>query len=256
MMPRMMTSRALRQAVLPSVSYGPFRLLEAVPWLMLASSMRFLSFAGGPLSIPAGIFANVALLLAFVIVAWRMVLISDGRSGLGRLGFRQQLAMARTVLLPVLGLLIVAALVAKLSLVVDRPEQLMFGFDGIAFDQLTHIGRLWSAVVAALLLLMVLQVDEAAKPSLFRAIGQFAARALWLVPAVLLVAVISILLHPVQTWFRGLIWIIWQQEGIPMPVKNGLYFGFVFLFATVRLWLTVSILVLALRQSYRDQPSA
>ena len=244
---------AARPLVFPSVSFGPFRLLEAIPWLMLASSMRFLAYGNALLAGPALVVANVALLLAFVIVVWRMVLISDGRSELGLLGFSQQVSMARRVLPQVLLLLIAASLVLGLVPAVAEPAQLMFGFDGIAFDQATHLGRLWSAFVAALVLLMVLQVDEAMKPSLLTAARQFAARARWLVPAVLLVAGLSMLMHPLQGWGRGLVKLLWLQEGIPTPVKSGIYFCFVFLFATARLWLTVAVLVLALRQSYRAQ---
>ena len=36
-----------------------------------------------------------------------------------------------------------------------------------------------------------------------------------------------------------------------MPVKNLVYFFFVFGFATLRLWLTLAVLVYALRESYR-----
>jgi len=128
----------------------------------------------------------------------------------------------------------------------------MLGFDGIAFDQTTHHGHLWSAFVAALVLLMVLQVDEERKPSLFAAMREFGRRAGWLVPGVLLVAAISILLHPVQSWFRLLIRDAWLAEGVPKALRSALFFSFVVIFATIRLWLTVAILVLALRQSYRE----
>ena len=249
----MTTPLALRRLALPSVSYGPFRQVQAVPWLVLAATMRLLAFAGGLIAIPAIMIANVALLLAFVIVTWRMVLISNGHSGLGQMGLAQQIRMSRTVLFPIFGLLIAATVLAAGSGLVDRPGDFMLGFDGIAFDQASHPGRLWSAVVAALLLLMVLQVDEAAKPSLFRAVGQFVDRAAWLVPGVLLVAAIAILLHPVQGWFRLLIRDMWLHADMPTGIKGLLSFAFVFGFATLRLWLTVAILVFALRRSYQAQ---
>ncbi|PTM43301.1 hypothetical protein [Bosea sp. 124] len=249
----MATPLALPQPALPSVSYGPFRLLQAIPWLMLAATMRLVAFGGGLIAVPAIVIANVSLLLAFVIVTWRMVLISNGQSGLGQMGLSQQIKMSRTVLLPIFGLMIVATIVAASSGLVAEPHELMLGFDGIAFDQRSPLGRVWSALVAALLLLMVLQVDEASKPGLFKAMRQFADRASWLVPGVLLVAAISILLHPVQGWFRMLIRDMWFHADLPRSVKGLLFFAFVFSFATVRLWLTVAILVFALRQSYRTR---
>ncbi|HEV7259032.1 MAG TPA: hypothetical protein VGN82_14735 [Bosea sp. (in: a-proteobacteria)] len=239
---------------LPSVSYGPFRQIGALPWLMVAATMRVIAFFGGLIALPAVVIANIALLLAFVVVTWRMIEVTRGRTSLGDLGFSQQSRMARTVLLPVFGLLIAATIVAAASGLVEQPGDFMLGFDGIAFDQRTDHGRLWSAFVAALVLLMVLQVDEDAKPSLVRAMREFARRAAWLVPAVLVVAAASLLLHPVQSWFRFLIRDVWAGQGVPTNVKVLLSFSYVLIFATIRLWLTVAILVFALRRSYRARP--
>ena len=247
----MLVRRSSAHSALPWVSYGPFRQMEAVPWLMLAASMRIVAFAGGLIAVPALIIANVALLLAFVIVAWRMVLISDGQSGLGQLAFSQQLRMTRHVLLPILGLLVVATVAAAASGLFTRPGTFMLGFDGIAFDQHTHAGRVWSGFVAAIVLLMVLQVDESAKPSLFRAMREFMRRIRWLLPGVLLVGASAILLAPIQGWFRLWIRDIWLGQGVPIGVKALLSLSYVVIFATLRLWLTVAILVFALRQSYR-----
>ncbi len=220
---------------------------------MVAATMRVVAFFGGFIALPAIVIANIALLLAFVVVTWRMVEFSHGRTSLGALGVSQQIKMARSVLLPIFGLLIAASVVATSSGLIEQPSEFMLGFDGIAFDQTTNHGRLWSAFVAALVLLMVLQVDETSKPSLFRAIRQFGERAGWLLPGALLVAAVSILFHPVQSWFRLLIRDVWLDQGVSTDIKVLLSFSYVLIFATIRLWLTVAILVFALRQSYRSQ---
>ena len=54
-----------RPLPIPTVSFGPFRLLEAVPWLMLASAMRFLAYGRPAAAIPALVIANLSLFLAF-----------------------------------------------------------------------------------------------------------------------------------------------------------------------------------------------
>lgn len=214
--------------------------------------MRVFASAGGLIAVPAIIIADVSLLLAFVIVTWKMVTLTNGQTSLVERGLAQQLAMTRSVLVPIFGLLIAATCVAGLSGLVAEPGQLMMGFDGIAFDQATHIGRVWSPIVAAIVLLMVLQVDEGEKPNLFRAMREFRRRAAWLVPGVLLVAALSILLHPVQGWFRFVITGLWFKADAPQGIKIALFFSYVVIFATIRLWLTVAILVLALRRSYRS----
>ncbi|CAD5257140.1 conserved membrane hypothetical protein [Bosea sp. 62] len=218
--------------------------------------MRVLAFAGGLIAVPAIVIADVSLLMAFVTVTWRMVMASHGRTGLGQLGLPAKLKMARSVLLPVFGLLVMAAIVAAGSGLFARPQEFILGFDGIAFDQRTHPGRVWSAFVAAVVLMMVLQVDENAKPSLPRAIKEIGRHALWLVPGILLAAAVSILLHPIQGWFRELIVDAWFKKGAPQDLKIVLFFSYVLIFATIRLWLTVAILVFALRQSYRTRMSA
>ncbi len=213
--------------------------------------MRVFASAGGLIAVPAIIIADVSLLLAFVIVTWKMVTMTNGQTSLAERGLAQQLAMTRSVLVPIFGLLIAATCAAGLSGLITEPGQLMMGFDGIAFDQATHIGRVWSPIVAAIVLLMVLQVDEGQKPNLFRAMREFLRRAAWLVPGILLVAVLSILLHPVQGWFRAVISGLWFKADAPQGIKIALFFSYVVIFATIRLWLTVAILVLALRRSYR-----
>jgi hypothetical protein len=45
--------RQLRQHAFPNVSFGPFRFLEAMPWLVLAASMRVIAF-NSPACVPRG----------------------------------------------------------------------------------------------------------------------------------------------------------------------------------------------------------
>ncbi len=216
--------------------------------------MRVLASGGGLIAFLAIVIANVSLLLAFVIVTWKMITMTHGQTSLATRGLVEQLTMTRRVLVPIFGLLVVATGLAAMSRLLAAPGQLMMGFDGIAFDQSSQVGRLWSAIVAAIVLLMVLQVDQHEKPSLFRAMREFLRRAVWLVPGVLLVAALSILLHPVQSWFRSMIMDLWFKADAPQGIKIALFFSYVVIFATIRLWLTVAVLVFALRRSYRSGP--
>ncbi len=83
---------------LPNVSYGPFRLLKAVPWLMLATALRFIRARLGPLGGPLAIAAwHAAIFLAFLLAARRMIELTDGHTELGALSFRQRLELTRKV---------------------------------------------------------------------------------------------------------------------------------------------------------------
>jgi hypothetical protein len=58
-----------QQSSLPQVSFGPFRFLEALPWLVLAAAMRVIAFTGGPMAFPALVVATIAVLHAFIMMA-------------------------------------------------------------------------------------------------------------------------------------------------------------------------------------------
>ena len=62
---------------LPQVSFGPFRFLEALHWLVLAAAMRVIAFGGGPVALPAIVIASIAVLHAFLVVAQRSIELAD-----------------------------------------------------------------------------------------------------------------------------------------------------------------------------------
>ena len=61
----------------------------------------------------------------------------------------------------------------------------------------------------------------------------------------------EILLSPVQGYVRWWVYLFWTGTEAPEALKRAVYFTFVFGFATLRLWGTVAILIVALRESYR-----
>jgi hypothetical protein len=84
-----------RSLALPTVSYAPFRLLEAVPWLMFAAAMRTLTVRPFPVWLAADICSDVSIFFAFLLAARRMIEFNNGRTKLGRLTFSEQLKLAR-----------------------------------------------------------------------------------------------------------------------------------------------------------------
>jgi len=242
-------------------SGGTFRsalLLETVPWLMLAAALRFVIYNGGIAALPASIASNAAIFLALLLCARRMIEFTGGATQLGYLTLREQLVLASQVLQPV-GLVIVGLYVA-VSQIGARTlaPSFYFGFDGIAFDQYSNLGRIWSAVVAAVILLMVVRHEHGRRPSLRGAVREFAARWKYLVAGIVAAALFQILLSPVQGFARWGVYLFWTGTEAPGALKTAIYFIFIFGFATLRLWGTVAILIFALRESYRRSapPSA
>lgn len=231
---------------------NPF--LEAVPWLMQASAMRFYAYGAGGLGSLLGMtISNLCVFLAFLLAARRMIEWPGGAVQFGQSPIRDQLRLGQQILNRVLVLLFgMAALVALLGFKSLAPN-FMLGFDGIAFDQFTTAGMLWSAFLASMVFLMLIDAEANGKPSLLRAVRAFVQHWRWVVPAIALVALMQIVLSFVQGQARYLVWLAWQQAGPTLGMKF-VYFGFVFGFATVRLWVTLAILTFALREAYRRLP--
>jgi hypothetical protein len=159
-----------------SNAFRPALLLETVPWLMLAAALRVVIWHRGLAAFPAEIAANAAIFIALLLCARRMIEFTDGTTQLGYLSLRDQLVLAYRVLHPV-GLVIVG-LYMGFAFIGARTlaPSFYFGFDGIAFDQYSNIGRLWSVVVAAVILLMVVRYEHSQRPSMLGALRELAAR--------------------------------------------------------------------------------
>jgi hypothetical protein len=237
---------------LPAVSYGPFRLAEAVPWLMFATAMRIVQGHIGLAGVLAAISSDVAIFLAFLLAARRMIELADGKTKLGRLSFREQLVMARKVLIPIV-LLMFATCIAVYELGARWIAlNLLFGVDGIAFDQYIWIGRAYSAFLAAVMLLMVLKAEGAGRTSLFTGLKELWQRAPCMFPAIVAVAAVNIVgLSTVQGLVRIVVYTFYRTSDSPHLVRNMVFFFFVLGFASLRLWVTLAILVFSLRESYR-----
>ena len=235
-----------------SGTFRPALLLETVPWLMLAAALRVVVYNGGLAAFQAGIGANAAIFIALLLCARRMIEFTDGTTQLGYLSLHDQLALAYRILHPV-GLLIVGVYIGLASIGARTlAPQFYFGFDGIAFDQHCNLGRLWSAVIAAIVLLMVLNHEHSRKPSIFGALRELAARWKFLLAGIVAAALFQVLLSPVQGLVRWWIYVFWTGTAAPEALKGAIYFTFIFGFATLRLWGTVAILIFALRESYRS----
>jgi hypothetical protein len=242
--------RGLRQP-LPQVSFGPFRFLEGLPWLVLAAAMRVIAFGGGPVALPAIVIASIAILHAFLVVAQRSIELTDGQTGLGDLDFSEQARLSLAILWRIGLLMVVITLALYHAGYRSFAPNMMDGIDGMAFDQWTDAGKFWSATVAALILLMAVGAERNdGKVRFFRAVGEFARRGLWVGAAVLVLGLVYLGLGLGQGWVRSAIWNFWQTSSSSQLIKNLIYFVFIFSFAMLRLSVTLLILTFGLKQSY------
>ena len=155
---------------------------------------------------------NLCVFLAFLLAARRLIEWTGGAVQFGQSPLRDQLRLGQQILNRVLVLLIgMAALVALLGFKSLAPNFLM-GFDGIAFDQFTMPGMVWSAFLAGMVFLMLVDAEANGKPSLPRSVHALVQHWRWVLPAILLVALMQIVLSFVQGQARYLVWLTWQDR--------------------------------------------
>lgn len=243
--------KQLLQRSIPRLSFGPFRFLEAVPWLVLAATMRVVAFGGGPIAFPAIVLASIAVLHAFLVVAQRSIELADGQTNLGELDFAEQSRLSWAILWRIALLMFVVSVVILTAGYRSLAPNMMDGLDGMAFDQFTDIGKFWSATIAALVLLMIVGAErDRGRVKFFAAVGEFAQRGLWLGASVIILGLVYLGLGLGQGFVRSAIWNFWQVSSASQFIKNLVYFVFIFSFAMLRLWITLLILTYGLRQSY------
>lgn len=213
--------------------------------------MRVVAFGGGAVALPAIAVADVSVLLAFFATAQRSIERAGGRSSLGELTLEEQLKFSLSILWRITLLMIAAALAVAAAGYSAFAPHLMAGLDGMAFDQFTQLGRFWSAMIAALVLLIIVHAERnRGDVALFAAIGEFGHRGLWLGTAVIVLGLVNIALGFGQELVRNALWLFWQTSSSSEVTKSLIYFVFIFGFATLRLWITLWILTQGLRQSY------
>lgn len=243
--------RQLQQQTFPNVSFGPFRFFEAMPWLVLAASMRVIAFNSPFIAIPATVFASIAVLHAFLLVTQRSIELAQGQTGLGGLDFTEQSRLTRAILWRVGLLMLAVSLCAEAAGYRSQALHMMSGLDGMAFDQVTDIGKFWSAAVAALTLLMVVGAERnRGKVRFWQAAAEFARRSLWVGLAVIALGIIFLGLSLCQGLIRNALWQFYQTSTAHQLIKNLIFFVFIFSFATLRLWVTLLVLTWGLKQSY------
>lgn len=220
-----------------------------MPWLMLAAALRMIASGGKLVALPAFVAAETALFLAFVLATRRIIEATGGQTGLGALGFGDQLRLARRVLWQIFALIfgVYAALIFAGARRVA--PHVIIGFDGVAFDQFTNPGRFLSACFAAVVLLMILRSDQGKGASLLGALRELVQRWRYVAGGILVVFVFHLLLAPVQNGARWLVHLLWSTDALPQ-LKMTVYFAMIFGFGGLRLWGTIAILTFALRASY------
>jgi hypothetical protein len=232
--------------------FGPFMLVETIPWLLAATAIRGYSRQmGSGLALLVLVVAQFALFMAFLVACHRAIQLAGGATNLGRLSFSEQCALARGVLGRMLGLFF-AVVVISLFIGVDKFHAAAFwlGFDGIVFNYPSHVLVIWSPVVATIAFLMVIEKGAGRKPKFASVLRHFVDRWRYLLAAIIAIVGFQIASNIVQAYAASIVQSLYDRPQ-PYIVKNIMYLAFFLSLSYARLWATVTILTYALRASYR-----
>lgn len=245
-------SHALRErlALRPGVTFGPFRFLEALPWMVLAAAFRVLAFGSPGLAIVFITLATIAVLNAFIVVTQRSIELTGGQSGLGELSFAESFRLSLTILRWTVPLMVLVAFCClKLAGQAYAPF-FMLGIDGMAFAQHNLTGMLWSAVIATLILLMIVEAGRVGQISPLAVGAELLRHGVWLLLGIAALTASYVALGLVQDLVRDVLMQFWRSSPLNQLFKNLIMFIFIFSFAMLRMWVTLLVLTMALKQSY------
>jgi hypothetical protein len=236
------------------IGFGPYLVLETLPWLLLATVMRLYS-----LTLPDGLsllgffVAHVPVFIAFLLASQKMVRLTGGSTALERLSFHRQLSLSWAVVWR-LSLLFFCTVILIVLLGMNKYSASKFwlGFDGIVFVWGRGFLPFWSALIAAIVFIMVVEKGLDRKPTFLAVLRQFGARWKQLTKAIAVIGLVFVGCTFVQFFVGRLVWAAGEPLALPFG-RNLLYVGFLAGVSYVRLWLAITILTYAVRASYRQQ---
>jgi hypothetical protein len=239
------TQRLIR----PETSDAPFRFFEAVPWLLLAEAFRVVGAGAGTLlALLAFIFECVGVLMAFKAVARRAFPLSGFPAPLEGMPLGREMRLAMRIFWRIMALMFAVALAASCAGLSEDGPYFVWGLSGVAFNQLSFAGRMWAAVIAALVLLMLRDADRTGAPTLKSAIRGLPEHGVRFGAAIAALAIFYVGWGTLQILLFNAIWSTPALGGADARTKGLIFFGITFVFAFVRLWATLLILTSGLKQ--------
>ena len=232
--------------------YGPYLLVEAMPWLFLAMTLRTISFAY-PFAIYLLLYfgSQFILLLAFLVASQRMIEITGGVSQLGKLSISEQLRLSRAIVWRMIAIgLVVAVAAQSAGMPDDSAARFVQGFDGIAFNRYFDLLLIWSPLTAIFAFLMLVERGQGRAATLRGSTREFFVRWPYLISAALIIMPCILLLNGLQSLI-GPPTSEFVTSFLPERLRLLAMITFLFVFAFARLWLTVALLTYALQRSYR-----
>lgn len=235
-------------------SFGPYLILNSVPWLFLASALRLFSRrweSVGSLYVLL-ILSQTVLLIAVLLAAARMIRLLGGQVTLSELSFQEQKSLTgrlawKLVLVNFLAICLGFALGGDRNVL----SHFWFGLDSTVYAWFApDLFYFWNAFLVSVIFLTIVNKGIGKPPTLRSAVSEFFRRILFFGPAlVLLVVFYSLSFYLQIKVFADALNLLYAAL-IDDTLKNFFNVGVVTFISYIRLWVTVAVLSYALRQSY------
>ncbi|MDO9414875.1 hypothetical protein [Pararhizobium sp.] len=239
------------------LSFGPYWLLNIVPWLMIAAALRVFSrYMPGSSILIGMLLLQVTIFIAYIIASQRMIELAGGFTSLSKLSLREQAHFGWAVVWRLLIFCLSAVVTAIcLGMHPNKAAQFWFGFDGLAFPWRQGVLQVWIAAICLLAFLFVVEKGLQRPTRFVSVLRELFLRIRFLLPAFAGLALFLMVSTFIQIRISGAVMML-QAVFANRFMTNLIDFGYVFIFSYGRLWVTVAILTYALRASYRSIPTS
>lgn len=239
-------------------TFGPLRVSEAIPWLLMATATRVVGHSIGTTlaEMLANLFTQCLVFMAFVAVTHTIITESGGKSQIDTISLLAKAKLMRNVVGKIVAFVFYAAIVSILLIMllgiesksgVYIPANWLISFSGMAYPDGTLICRFYAAIVAVMLYLFVISAATSRPVTWTELRSSFWDHRMTLFFAMILIASIMIFVNAAQLE----LYVFVYRDILAGKVSDGLFYLFYQTsFAFLRLWVTLYILTGALKYSY------
>jgi hypothetical protein len=242
------------------LGFGPYLVIESLPWLLLASSLRALGHAAGSnlIWIILQFLVPCLIFLAAIPIVDVILQKNAGQSILGKLGIDEKINLTKNTMLQVGKAYIICLFAVGSFLIYLQPgqEKTLHIFGGVFFSLVGQVYpdagihcRIASGFFFLLMFMFIIGSSAGYKNNLWSILKLIRKHLVFLLPAILIVITmmhyisiyqVTFLRYAVGDWFDA----------------HGISFGWGYvitqtIMGTFRLWLSVLILTKALKFSYQ-----
>ncbi|MEM9278038.1 MAG: hypothetical protein AAGA76_05660 [Pseudomonadota bacterium] len=256
---------AVRQTGVVLDQFGPFRISEAVPWLLLASALRAFGHIAGKTIVIEVLLVQCLVFMAFSATAHSIVTESGGRSVIGGFSLAGKIRLMKNVIKKVLwfqfGIILLYLFLAvsldlndegarELSSVVYWAGSFFVAFDGMVYTSGFFVTRIASSIMGVMVFLWVI-ASATERPvtwqELLKSLGEH-----WLAMAISVI-VLTACMHFINYNQLKFLGFLMADVTTDARLQTIIYIFYQTAFAFFRMWLMIYVLTTALKWSYRNQ---